>query len=228
MEQVPRLVCEYVRQGHDPLHMYQGKRIEYSDSLVSDFPNSPTALKCKAAYEMFQKARLILDQYSKAGVDTESDCNFLQPAFQGYSKAYMCGNVLYDRFKPPDNTPELVDQYLKHRPDDILSEFCKHIFVTKSHHNGSEFSKFKHVQMAIRAYEIFALKVQEANTTSTNRRQILNTVYTRLGSLYSTTEQKIRAKDSFQKHMTMTKGIMNLYLVLRGGFGTMIQRRLLN
>lgn len=53
--------------------------------------------------------------------------------------------------------------------------------------------------MAIRTYEIFALKVQEAYTTSTNRRQILNTVYTRLGSLYSTTEQKIRAKDSFQK-----------------------------
>lgn len=172
----------YVRQGHDPLHMYQGKRIEYSDSLVSDFPNSPTALKYKAACEMFQKARLILYQYTKAEVDTESDCNFLQPAFQGYSKAYMCDNVLYDRFKPPDNTLELVDQYLKHRPDDILSEFCKHIFVTKSHHKGNEFSKFKHVQMAIRTYEIFAMKVQEAKTTSENRCQILNTLYTRLGS----------------------------------------------
>lgn len=76
-----------VRQGHDPLHMYQAKRIKYSDSLVSDFPNSPTALKYKAAYEMFQKARLILDQYTKAEVVTE-------PAFQGYSKAYMCDNVL--------------------------------------------------------------------------------------------------------------------------------------
>lgn len=111
----------------------------------------------------------------------------------------MCDTVLYDRLKPPDNTPELVDQYLKHRPDDILSEFCKHIFVYTKSHIGSEFSKFKNVQMAIRIYEIFAMKVQEANTTSEIRRQILNTVYTRLGSLYSTTEQKIRAKDSFQK-----------------------------
>lgn len=66
MEQVPRLVCEYVRQGHDPLHVYQGKRIEYSDSLVSDFPNSPTALKYKAAYEMFQKASLITRSIHKS------------------------------------------------------------------------------------------------------------------------------------------------------------------
>ncbi|CAC5393861.1 unnamed protein product [Mytilus coruscus] len=150
LEQVLDLIGATVQQGHDPANNYQSEHFEFSESMISAFSNSPTAQKYKSAYEMFQKARIILDQYTKSVVDTESDYDFLQPALHGYAEAYMCDNIWYDKFKPPENAPDLVDRYLIHRQDDILSDFCKHVFVNKSQHSGSEFSKFKHLQIAIR------------------------------------------------------------------------------
>lgn len=119
LSQLRDLIKTTVQQGHDLASNYQSRHLEFTESMISTFLNSPTALKYKRAHEIFQKARTILDLYTKAGVDTESDCDFLQPAFQGYAEAYMCDNIWYDKFKPPENAPDLIDQYLKHRPDDV-------------------------------------------------------------------------------------------------------------
>ncbi|CAG2203967.1 unnamed protein product [Mytilus edulis] len=121
--------------------------------------------------------------------------------FHGYAKAYMVDQIWYENFKPPLNAFNFIDQYMQHRPDDILSEYCKKIFVCRSHQsgNGSEFSKFKGLQISIRTYEIFAMKVEKADTSSDIRRQILATLFNSLGSYYSITNQRIRAIDSFEK-----------------------------
>ncbi|XP_063397479.1 uncharacterized protein LOC134681763 [Mytilus trossulus] len=191
------LIDERIRQGHDPANMYQQVHFEFTDSEISAFPHSPTALKYKTAYDMFKKARLILDQYTKAEVDTEHDCDFLQPAFHGYSKAHMCDNIWYGKFKPPKHASYLIDQYIKQRPDDMLSEFCKHVFIYESQLSGSEFSKFEHLKIAIRTHEQFAMKVQKAHHSDIQRK-ILATLYNNLGSIYTITNQRFRAIDSFQ------------------------------
>lgn len=203
MEHLPKLrdlMHEFVRQRHNPASVFQRQRLEFSESAVSAYPNSPTAKKYKKAYEIFHKAWSLLCQYSKAKVDTENDCDFLQQAFQGYAKAYMLDNIWYDKFKPPKIAFDLVDQYMQHRPNDMLSEYCKNIFVCRSHQCGSsEYSKFKDLQTCIRTYEVFAMKVKTIYSSSRIfNRKILATLYNHLGSLYTITEQRLRAIDSFQ------------------------------
>ncbi|CAC5386835.1 unnamed protein product [Mytilus coruscus] len=154
-------------------------------------------MKYKTAFNMFSKARSILCRYSKAKVETDIDCDFLEPAFHGYAKAEMCENHLYDTNKPPINTYDLVGQYLIQRPDEILAEYLKYILEHKR--NELLVSKFKCLQMSIRTKEILAAKVNRDCTNSDIKRQILATLYNRLGSLYIITRRTIHAVDSFQK-----------------------------
>ncbi|CAC5383103.1 unnamed protein product [Mytilus coruscus] len=195
------LMNEFVQQGHDPTKMYQRKPVKFELSMISACLDSPTGRTYITACEMFDEAKSRLCQYTKVEVETDSDCDFLQSAFHGYAKAYMVDQIWYENFKPPSNAFDLIDQYMQHRPDDILSEYCKNIFFCRSHQsgNGSEFSKFKGLQIAIRTYEIFAMKVEKADTTSDIRRQILATLFNCLGSFYTITQQRIRAIDSFEK-----------------------------
>ncbi|CAC5383098.1 unnamed protein product [Mytilus coruscus] len=69
-----------------PARVYKSDHFAFSNSTVSAFPNSPTAMKYKNAFNMFSKARSILRCYSKAKVERNIDCDFLEPAFHGYAK----------------------------------------------------------------------------------------------------------------------------------------------
>ncbi|CAC5368372.1 unnamed protein product [Mytilus coruscus] len=186
-----------VRRGHDPAGAYSSVICAFTKSPFSAFPNSPTAMKYKTAFDLFYKARSIICGYSKAKVETNNDCDFLETAFHGYAKAEMCENHLYDTNKPPYNTYDLMCQYLKQRPDDILAEYFKNILEHKR--NELQVSKFECLQMSISTKEILAAKVSRASANSDIKRQILATLYNRLGSLYTITRQTIRAIDSFQK-----------------------------
>ncbi|XP_052074731.1 uncharacterized protein LOC127712378 isoform X2 [Mytilus californianus] len=191
------IMGEEVRQGHDPACVYKSDLFNFSNSTVSAFPNSPTAMKYKTAFSMFRKAKSVLCRYAKSKIETDNDCDFLEPAFHGYAKAEMCENHLYDTNRPPENTYDLIGQYLKQRPDDILSEYFKNIL--EQNRNELLVSKFESLQMSIRTKEILAAKVRRASAHSDIKRQILATLYNRLGSLYTITQQRIRAIDSFQK-----------------------------
>lgn len=188
------LMVAEIQQGHDPARVYISNHVTFSDSTVFDFPNSPTAMEYKNAFQMFSTARSILCRYSKSKVETDIDCDFLEPAFHGYAKAEMCENHLFDTNKPPDNTYDLICQYLKQRPDDILAEHFKIMLE----HKRNELSKFDCLKRSIRTKEIFAAKVSRASDSEI-KGQIIATLYNRLGSLHTITKQKIRAIDSFQK-----------------------------
>lgn len=110
----------------------------------------------------------------------------------------MFDNIWYDKFKPPKIAFDLVDQYMKHRPNDMLSEYCKHIFICRSHKCGSELSKFIDLQTCIRTYEMFSMKVKTVYPSSKFQRKNLATLYNHLGSLYTIIEQRLHAIDSFQ------------------------------
>lgn len=192
-----QLMDEKVRQGHDPAVVYKSPLSDFSNSTVSAFPNSPTAMKYKKAFNMFREANSLLCRYAKSKVETDNDCDFLEPAFHGYAEAEMCESHLYNSYRPPGDTFDLISQYLTRRPDDILSEYFKNILE----HNRNELlvSTFESLQISIRSKEILAAKVSKASAKSDLKRQILSTLYNRLGSLYTITQQEVRAMDSFQK-----------------------------
>lgn len=84
-----------------------------------------TAKKYKIAKEMVKKGKSILYRYTKTEVETDYDCDFLHPAFHSYAKGEMSDNIWFVAFKPPKHSLNLVDQYIKHRPYEMLSEYFK-------------------------------------------------------------------------------------------------------
>ncbi|XP_063416956.1 uncharacterized protein LOC134699280 [Mytilus trossulus] len=200
--QFKRILETCVQQNHDPASVYQRWHADLTNDMISTFRNSPTAQKYKTAHEMFKKGQSILCRYTKPKVDTDDDCDFLQPAFHSYAYGEMSDTIWFGEFRPPKNASDLLDQYLKHRPEDVLSEYCKTIFAYRSEideQNESALSKFNHLHIAIRTTEVFAMKVREATTTSNIKHQILSKLYNTLGSFYAITDQGFRAVDSFQK-----------------------------
>ncbi|CAG2199359.1 unnamed protein product [Mytilus edulis] len=153
--------------------------------------------------EQYQNSKEVLRQCTITKVATIEDCECLQPAFHGYAKANLCEGHLYDTFRPNQKTVDLIDEYLKLLPNDILTEYFKTILIHKEqpsdYKSQSGYSSGKHLKKLIKMNEQFALKVSKKKPQSIIQRDILIDIHFLLGSLYSITDQEVRALDSFQK-----------------------------
>ena len=80
------------------------------------------------AVEEYSTGSNLLQNYKKKSVDTESDCHYPKPAFENYVYGHMHENSLFGNIISKD-TSNLVDQYLVLKPDDIMVEYLKVLFV---------------------------------------------------------------------------------------------------
>ncbi|VDH97937.1 Hypothetical predicted protein [Mytilus galloprovincialis] len=194
-----------LRRIHDSRSRYyesDGPSI-FEYSMFTAYPKSPTACVYKKAFELFFDAQEILYTYKKEKVETNEDCECLKSAFHGFARANLCEAHLSATFCLPANILDLIDQYLKIRPNDILVEyfrtaiiFSEHPFVSKCK-NG--YSSVKHLKQLIIMHEELAFKVNKTKPQPEIHRDLLIHLYFLLGSLYSNTDQEVRALDSFQK-----------------------------
>lgn len=196
---------ENVQRIHDSKSTYfeGGGGPTFSEfSMFAAFPDSPTAKSYKKAFDLYCAAQGVLLQYTKTTVETNEDCEYLQQAFHDYAKSNLCESHLFGTFKPQIMS-DLIDQYLKIRPNDILTEYLKTVIIFAQHpdvcKSKIDYSSVKHLKKLIKMNEEFAFKVSKFKPQNDFRRDLLINLYFLLGSLYSNTDQEVRALDSFQK-----------------------------
>jgi tetratricopeptide (TPR) repeat protein len=100
------------------------------------------------------------------------------------------------------DTSNLVDQYLKLKPDDFMVEYLKVLFgltCSPSDHEKSLFSDYERNKLVIRTGEIFAHKLKSSKIRTSERKKVLSELYYYLGSRYVASCQIERALNSFQK-----------------------------
>lgn len=197
-----------IQRNHFSQLLYKSS-VDYFDyDYISSFTDSPTAMSYKKAFEIFAVAYDLLTSYPKQTVDSEEDCDYLQPAFHGYAEGEMCENHLFVVFAPPQISMELLNQYLILRPNDILSEYFKVCFMRKqflltSSNKQSKLSEYKRMRKILSAHEKFALKLERnyscLNASEETLLKLAVDVNFMLGSHYAITDQNIRALDSFKK-----------------------------
>ena len=190
-----------VQQAHDPLTTFN--TIDSNRLTKSNFeayPDSPTAQRYLKAYHLFSGGFVCLNSYEKETVQSAEDCDYLQFAFYSYSLAEICESHLYSRFPPPKNTSNLIKQYLKIRPNDVLVQFLKLILTHRRHGREHEqLTEYDFQREWIIAGEKFIHKRQRFVKDSELDRDMLVYLYYILGVTYVISFQKRRSLDSFQK-----------------------------
>lgn len=200
---------QIVLQSNDAhrVFLHSGRSI-MTPAMFCTYPDSPTAQRYMEAFNFFLYGWNILENYHKDVVETENDCDFLQPAFHAYSYGEMTEQHLFSQFQPPENTKILINQYLKLRPQDVLTEFCKAILVFNpdlSKYKSEKFSDFDFQKTKIVTGEEFIHQRLPYADLSDVDRAMLISLYYQLGAIYVTTFQPKRALDSFQKCYELDK-----------------------
>lgn len=156
------------------------------------------------AIEEYETGSNLLQNYKKKSVDTESDCDYLKPAFENYVNGHMHENSLFGNIISKD-TSNLVDQYLKLKPNDVIIEYLKVLFVVTSSPSDHEkllFSDYERNKLAIRTGEIFATKLKSSKIRTSKRKKVLSELYYYLESRYVASDQPERELDSFLEVLT--------------------------
>lgn len=122
---------ENVKRMHDSLNIYNSSGI-FEYTMFTAYPESPTANKYKKAFEIFHAAKDLLLNFTKTKVETEEDCECLQPAFHGYANARIVEKHLFGAFMPPAITTDLIDQYLTIRPLNRIFKNSYHFYRTSN------------------------------------------------------------------------------------------------
>jgi len=193
--------AETMRQAKDSWRVLEPENKCFDTRLLVKYQHSITAQNFMKAIEEYSTASDLLQNYKKKSVDTESDCDYLKPAFDNYVYGHMHENSLFGNIISKD-TSNLVDQYLKLKPDDFMVEYLKVLFVlmsSPSDHEKSLFSDYERNKLAIRTGEIFAHKLKSSKIRTSKRKKVLSELYYYLGSRYVASGQTERALDSFQK-----------------------------
>ncbi|VDI01055.1 Hypothetical predicted protein [Mytilus galloprovincialis] len=215
---------EIVKRARDSVRMFKQKDIEISESMLLQYPNSPTAIKFWRAMSNFTLASQILGDYTKDKVESMEDCETLSPAFQSIVHGYINENSIFDSFRRPENTSLLIDQYLRLRPKDICAEYAKIIIYLRAPLNPEKrennlLSDFECAKLRIKTSEMFALKLRRNLGTNQFKRNVLADIYYLLGAIYVSTDQYERARNIYEKcydldntHFSALYGIAYTYL----------------
>ena len=210
MKKDPKL--KLIFDGIDSMHAKKLQHVEDASSclkitrfsnfspeqLVPYLDTSPTAQTYMRACEYCINGNIILDQYGKSTVDNDVDCDVLETAFANYSIPHTLENVLISICPPPPYIMDLVSNYIKLRPNDVLAQHLR--VVLKFHRVSSRdiVSKYDEIKEKIVEAELLAEKIRHLPESNYERMVLIDTYYI-LGSLYSITDQHERALDSFKK-----------------------------
>jgi len=196
---------ESIKQAADSSRVFNiEEKRNLNPIMFATYPNSPTAQCHLQAFINFSNGSELILHYKKEEVEDENDCDYLQPAFECIANGHMFENSLFERFRPPDNTGKLVNQYRKLRPDDAAAEYVKVILIWRRHGlevEKTKLSDYEFNKHSIRTAEKFVHKLQstlKSDSKSINRRILIDLLYL-LGSRYVSSCQPERALDSFQK-----------------------------
>lgn len=199
---------QLVLQNNDAHSVFLRPKCRMTPAMFTAYPDSPTAQRYMEAFDFFLYGWLILKDYNKDVVDNENDCDFLQPAFHAYSYGEMTEQHLFSQFQPPENTSNLINQYLKLRSRDVLTQYFKTILVFNpnlSKYKSENFSDFDFQKTKIVTGEEFIHQRLSYADLSGVDRSMLKSLYYQLGAVYVTTFQVKRALDSFQKCYDLDK-----------------------
>jgi hypothetical protein len=111
-----------------PMTAYPSENKFLDCRLLVQYQHYITAHNFIKAIEEYETGSNLLQNYKKKSVDTEGDCDYLQPAFENYVNGHMHENSLLGNIISKD-TSNLVDQYLKLKPGDFMVEYLKVLFV---------------------------------------------------------------------------------------------------
>ena len=206
---------ECMRQANDSCWVFAPEKIFLDGRLLVKYQHSITAQNFMKAIEKYETGSNLLRNYKKKSVDTESDCDYIKPAFENYVNGHMHENSLFGNIISKD-TSNLVDQYLKLKPDDFMVEYLKVLFIltpSPSDQEKSLFSDYERTKLAIRTGELFAAKLKSSKIRTSERKKVLSELYYYLGSRYVASNQPERALDSFQKSFHLQR---SNYSVLYG------------
>lgn len=187
-----------IQQASDPLSTYQRENTTplTREMFLPYIATSPTAQKSMQAFENFHIGFFTLLTFGKQSIETDEDCDYLKPAFQAYSWAYMVLNIMYAQFYPPSNVFALLEQYIARRPNDIWAQYFKVCMIFNKQRPGV--AKYEAIKEKIVAAELLAEKIRHLSAIRDERMVLISTYYL-LGSMYSVTDQSERSLDSFQK-----------------------------
>jgi hypothetical protein len=147
---------ETMRQAKDSWRIFAPENKFLDCRLLVQYQHYITAHNFIKAIEEYETGSNLLQNYKKKSVDTEGDCDYLQPAFENYVNGHMHENSLFGNIISKD-TSNLVDQYLKLKPGDFVVEYLKVLFVltcSPSDHEKSLFSDYERNKLAMRTGEI--------------------------------------------------------------------------
>ena len=199
--------AETMRHAKDSWRALEPENKCFDTKLLVKYQHYKTAQHFMNAIKEYATGSDILQNYKKKSVDTESDCDYLKPAFENYVYGYMHENSLFGNIISKD-TSNLVDQYLKLRPNNFIVEYLKVLFVlmsSPSDHEKSLFSDYERNKLVIRTGEIFAQKLKSCKIRTFKRKKVLSELYYYLGSRYVVSGQSERALDSFQKSFDLER-----------------------
>jgi len=132
---------ETMTQAKDSWRIFSPENKFLDSRLLVQYQHSITAQHFIKAIEEYSTGSNLLQNYKKKIVDTESDCHYLNPAFENYVNGHMHENSLFGNIISKD-TSNLVDQYLMLKPDDFMVEYLKVLFVLTSSPSDHEQSFF--------------------------------------------------------------------------------------
>jgi hypothetical protein len=118
---------EGMRQATDSWRIFAREKKCIDGRLLVKYQHSITTQHFMKAIEEYKTGSNLLQNYKKKSVDTEGDCDYLKPAFENYVNGHMHENSFLGNFISKD-TSNLVDQYLKLKPDDFMVEYLKVLF----------------------------------------------------------------------------------------------------
>ncbi|XP_071137935.1 uncharacterized protein [Mytilus edulis] len=195
-------VEERARQANDSTRIFKGTQLT-DPRVYLQCPNSPTANKYRLAVYHFKTASQILQKYEKDKVDDLKDCELLRPVFENIVYGHVWENSMFFFFCSTENTPNLINQYVMLKPDDIFAEYAQYLILwrieSKAKQKKNLLSDFESAKKHIKTAELLAFKVSKNVDCQPCHRVILIDLYYDLGSKYVATGQPERALDSYQK-----------------------------
>jgi tetratricopeptide (TPR) repeat protein len=138
----------------------------------------------------------ILWSYKKPRVLLQSDCDYLEPGLHHFIEGFMMAQYMLQQFPMVPSFKDLVEDYLKLRPNDILVEYIYvKALVTEKSKSLPDYERCKEI---IRAFEKFVHKLLPYKHQNTAKRILIDSYYM-LGANYTSTDQYERALDAFEK-----------------------------
>ncbi|XP_060606563.1 uncharacterized protein LOC132758873 [Ruditapes philippinarum] len=162
---------EGINQAQDSSVVFTNRRGYVIPELLLQYPDSPTAKYTLEAYGHYLYAFDILWSYKKPRVLLQSDCDYLEPGLHHFIEGFMMAQYMLQQFPMVPSFTDLVEDYLKLRPNDILVEYIYvKALVTEKSKSLPDYERCKEIIPSLLKilFNKFASKNKHQNTSQTN------------------------------------------------------------